>query len=145
MKYIVYVFMALVMLGCKDVKSEETKQLEETAEQDKEIVSTVDQWTGVYYVEAFNRDEAKTSYDIDIKSIDDINVSINEDDSKESYSHVKGEVVEADKIKIVYNSASELDMGIIYIEKRDNEYLISGNPIYFINPGTEEITLTKVK
>lgn len=132
-------------MGCKDVKFEETKQLEEATEQGKEIVSTVDQWAGVYYVEALNRDEAKTSYDIDIKFIDDINVSINEDGSKESYSHVKGEVVEADKIKIVYNSTSELDMGIIYIEKRDTEYLISGNPIYFINPGTAEITLTKVK
>lgn len=32
MKYIVYVFMALVMVGCKDGKSKETRQIEETVE-----------------------------------------------------------------------------------------------------------------
>lgn len=36
-------------------------------------------------------------------------------------------------------------MGIIYIEKLENEYSISGMPIAIINPGNEEYQLQKIK
>jgi len=144
MKYIVYVFIVFMMVGCKG-ESGEIKEVEETAEYDKGGLATIDQWKGIYFVEAFNRDDAKTRYDIVINSLDDIMIHINEDGSKESYSHVKGEIVETDKIKVVYNNSSDQDMGVVYLEKRDKEYFISGNSIYFINPGTVEIIITKLK
>jgi hypothetical protein len=36
-------------------------------------------------------------------------------------------------------------MGIIYIEKLDDEFFISGSPIYFINPGSDDRPLKKIK
>ncbi|WP_088584833.1 hypothetical protein [Chryseobacterium indologenes] len=102
-------------------------------------------WQGNYHFEASNKDEAKTSFNIVIKSLDNISVNINDDGSKESYSNVKAELINNDKIKIIYNSSFQHDMGTIYIEKSDNEYYISGNPVYFINPGNNEMPLQKIK
>ncbi|WP_121966249.1 ankyrin repeat domain-containing protein [Myroides sp. N17-2] len=47
MKYIIYAFMALVMFSCKDVNSEQTKQLEETTESSKlnEFIYDIDGYT----------------------------------------------------------------------------------------------------
>lgn len=101
-------------------------------------------WKGVYYFEATNRDDAKTIFDITINSLEDILVKINDDDAKETYLNIKAEKINPDKIKIKYDS-SENEMGIIYIEKSGYNYFISGNPIYFINPGTNEGELVKKK
>lgn len=104
-----------------------------------------DHWNGHYHFEASNRDEIKTSYNIKIKSLNDISIQINDGGDKESYFHIRAEKLNEDKIKIVFNPSLEDEMGIIYIEKSDNTYFISGYPIYFINPGNNEIPLTKEK
>lgn len=103
------------------------------------------EWNGTYHSEAINRDNAKTAFDVVIKSLDNISVNIDDDGSKESYSNIKTEIINKDKIKIIYNSSFEDEMGIIYIEKSDNKYYISGNPIYFINPGNNEMPLKKIQ
>ncbi|NML70330.1 hypothetical protein HHL23_11025 [Chryseobacterium sp. RP-3-3] len=103
------------------------------------------EWNGTYHAEAINRDNAKTAFDIIIKSLDNISVNINEDGNKESYSNIKAEIINKDKIKIIYNSSFENGMGTIFIEKSDDQFYISGNPIYFINPGNNEMPLTKLQ
>ena len=102
-------------------------------------------WRGVYHFEASNRDNEKTVFDIIIKSLDDISVNIDDAGSKEEYLDIKGEKVSENKIKIAYNKAFEDEMGIIFIEVNEDKFYISGNPIYFINPGNNEFPLTKIK
>jgi hypothetical protein len=62
----------------------------------------------------------------------------------EIYKNLKGDKVEDDKIKIVFNKKYE-NMGFIYIQKYENEYIISGDPIANINPGNDEYPLKKIK
>lgn len=100
---------------------------------------------GVYNFEASNKDKAKTIFDIIIKSINDISININDDGSKENYTHIKGEKINDNKIKIIYNNTLEDDMGVIFLEKKGEYFYISGNPIYFINPGNNEYKLKKIK
>lgn len=102
------------------------------------------EWQGTYHSEAINKDNAKTVFDVIITSLDNISINIDDDGSKESYSNIKGEIINKDKIKITFNSSFEDDMGTIYIEKSDNKFYISGTPIYLINPGNNEIPLEKV-
>ncbi|CAA7197356.1 hypothetical protein [Chryseobacterium potabilaquae] len=102
-----------------------------------------DSWNGKYHFEASNRDNAKTIYDINIKFLDDISIDINDDGSKENYSHLQAVKLNDEKIKIVFNSSLEDEMGVIYIERLDDGYVISENPIYFINPGNNEMPLKK--
>ncbi|SFN25531.1 hypothetical protein SAMN05421594_1871 [Chryseobacterium oleae] len=106
--------------------------------------SNIDFWKGVYHFEASNRDEAKTIFDITINSLEDVSVDLTEEGRKNKYSPLKAEEVNNGKIKINYNNTSG-DMGIICIEKYDNNYFISGSPIYFINPGNNEMPLHKLK
>lgn len=108
-------------------------------------VKSTDSWKGTYHFEASNRDQIKTRFDITIKSLDDISIQINDDGDQESYSHIKAEILNDDKIKLVFDPSLEDEMGIIYIEKSDDTYLISGYPIYFINPGNDEMPLIKEK
>jgi ankyrin repeat protein len=100
---------------------------------------------GIYNFEAKNRDNIATIFDINIKSIDNILVNINEGGSKENYANIIGEKVSDNKIKILYNKNYEDDMGVIFIEKREDHFYISGNPIYFINPGNKEYEIKKLK
>ncbi|MDM1556373.1 MULTISPECIES: hypothetical protein [Chryseobacterium] len=104
-----------------------------------------DPWNGTYHFEASNRDQIKTSYDITINSLNDISIQINDDGDKVSYSHIKAEVLNDDNIKLAFDPSLEDEMGIIYIEKSDDTYLISGYPIYFINLGNNEMPLIKEK
>ncbi|WP_312399267.1 hypothetical protein [Chryseobacterium sp.] len=111
-------------------KSENTMQTED------------DSWKGTYHFEASNRDGVKTIFDITINSLEDILVNVSEEGVKNKYPNIKAKKVDNDKIKISYNPSSD-DMGLIFIERSDNEYYISGNPIYFINPGNNEMSLQK--
>lgn len=36
-------------------------------------------------------------------------------------------------------------MGIIFLEKDENEFIISGEPIYFINPGNDNVSIKKIE
>ncbi|BFO66895.1 hypothetical protein [Chryseobacterium sp. KCF3-3] len=118
---------------------------QKTFSKDNNITKTdINFWKGEYHFEASNRDEAKTIFDITINSLNDISVDITEEGTKNKYSQLKAEQVNNTKIKINYDNSSE-DMGTIYIEKSDNSYFISGSPIYFINPGNNEMPLQKLK
>lgn len=102
-------------------------------------------WVGKYTFSAKNRDGLKTSFDITIVKLDNITVKYISDGSKAStYKNLKSDFVEKDKIRINFNPHDQ-EMGIIYIEKLDDEYYISGDPIYFINPGNNEMPLKKIK
>lgn len=101
-------------------------------------------WKGLYYFEASNRDEVKTIFNITINSLDNILVEVQDDGILNKYSNLKAEEINSEKIKITYNKSPD-EMGVIYIEKSDNEYFISGNPIYFINPGNNEMPLKKIR
>lgn len=111
---------------------------------EKIIRTEDDSWKGTYHFEASNRDDVKTIFDITINSLEDILVNVTEEGVKNKYPNIKAEKVDTDKIKISYDQSSD-DMGLIFIEKSDNEYYISGNPIYFINPGNNEMPLQKTK
>lgn len=103
-----------------------------------------DFWKGKYYFEASNKDDVKTIFDITINSLNNISINVTEEGIKKEYSNIKAEKINSEKIKITYDNSSD-DMGIIYIEKSDDNYFISGNPIYFINPGNNEMPLKKIK
>lgn len=133
---------SFIFLSCssgqkkEDIKNIETKIKESTKDKDS--------WKGKYYFEATNRDSAKTIFDITITSLEDITLTVIEEGVKNKYSHLKAEEVDNEKIKITYDNSSD-DMGVIYIKKSDNDYFISGNPIYFINPGNNEMPIQKVR
>ncbi|GAA5084048.1 hypothetical protein GCM10023210_03410 [Chryseobacterium ginsengisoli] len=104
-----------------------------------------DEWNGKYFLKSTNRDNINTIYNITINSLENISIKINEDKNEYNYSNLKAEKLNNTKIKIIYNPSSEDEMGTIYIEKLDSDYFISGNPIYFINPGNNEMPLEKIK
>ena len=99
-------------------------------------------WKGEYNFEAKNKDDIKTTFNIKINTLNDIEIIINDDGTISKYTNINGQEVNNNKIKIVYNN-SEDEMGIIFLEKVKNGYLISGNPIYFINPGSNEMPIQK--
>ena len=108
------------------------------------IQNNTDIWKGNYYFEATNKDNIKTIFNITINSLENVMVNVIEDRTKNNYSNLKAEQIDNEKIKINYDESAG-DMGTIYIEKTDNNYFISGNPIYFINPGNNEMPLQKTK
>ncbi|MDR4891084.1 MULTISPECIES: hypothetical protein [unclassified Chryseobacterium] len=142
-----FIFFSIVLFSCEK-KIENTKPKIQNIQQTQKISTTTknnsDFWTGEYHFEASNRDEAKTVFDITINSLENISVDVTEEGTTNKYSKLKAEEVNHQKIKIKYDNSSE-DMGVIYIEKSDNNYFISGNPIYFINPGNNEMPLQKLK
>ncbi|AZA81931.1 hypothetical protein C1637_24710 [Chryseobacterium lactis] len=124
------------------VDSKKTSPIENTQSSQKINES---EWQGTYHFETSNRDEAKTAFNVVIKSLDNISIHIDDDGDQENYSNIKAEIINKDKIKIIYNASFKDDMGTIYIEKSDDDFYISGNPIYFINPGNNEMPLNKIK
>lgn len=102
-----------------------------------------DIWIGKYFLEKSNKDELKTSFEITINNLEDIKVTyISDGDEAEIYENLKAEVVDEDKIKIIFNKKYN-KMGIIYIQNHEKEYFISGEPISNINPGNDEYFLNK--
>lgn len=150
MKNLIILFSFLTLFSCKKDNHKAIVQPTENIgvpaqNNPPKSIGASNHWKGNYHFEASNRDQIKTSYDITIKSINDISIQINDGEDKESYSHIRAEKLNDDKIKIIFNPSLEDEMGIIYIEKSDNAYLISGYPIYFINPGNNEMPLIKGK
>ncbi|WP_419868506.1 hypothetical protein [Chryseobacterium sp. CT-SW4] len=100
-------------------------------------------WKGSYHFSSKSRDGLKTSFDINIIQLNNVTVKyVNEGEPVEVYKNIKSEYVDKDKIKINFNPKYE-NMGIVFIEYADGDYYISGDPIYFINPGNEEMLLKK--
>jgi hypothetical protein len=102
-------------------------------------------WIGKYYTEAINKDDLKTSFDIQINSLQDVSlIYVSDGETAERYQNLKAIPINAQKIKIIFNKKYK-NMGIIYLEKLGNEYRLLGEPVYFINPGNESLKLKKLK
>lgn len=102
-----------------------------------------DIWIGKYFLEKSNKDELKTSFEITINNLEDIKVTyINDGNEAEIYENLKAEIVDEDKIKIIFNKKYN-KMGIIYIQNHEKDFFISGVPISNINPGNDEYFLNK--
>ncbi|MFC4816866.1 MULTISPECIES: hypothetical protein [unclassified Flavobacterium] len=102
-------------------------------------------WSGNYFFKRENRDELVTSFEINIKSLKAIDVIYVSDGEKpETYKNLIAELIDKDKIKIQFNKKYD-ELGSIYIQKEDGNYIISGEPISNINPGNEEYPIKKVK
>ena len=148
MKYLLaFILFSTALFSCEK-KIENSKPKIQNVQQTQKISTTTknnsDFWKGEYYFEASNRDDAKTVFDITINSLENISVDVTEEGTTNKYSKLKAEEVNHQKIKIKYDDSPD-EMGIIYIEKSDGNYFISGNPIYFINPGNNEMPLQKIK
>lgn len=103
------------------------------------------EWIGNYHFSARNRDGLKTSFDITISKLNNITVKyVSDEDQVKIYKNIKGKFIQKDKISIAF-SPKDGEMGIIYVEKLDDEFFISGKPIYFINPGNDDLPLKKIK
>jgi hypothetical protein len=99
---------------------------------------------GKYLFSTLNKDNIKYQYTINIKSLNNIDLIIEEGKDKYEYKKIEATISNYNKIKIVFDSKLK-EMGIIYIEYINNLYYISGMPIYFINIGTESEELNKVE
>jgi len=141
------ILISFVLFSCES-KIENSKKKILNTQQTQKVSDTIknntDFWKGEYHFEASNRDEAKTIFNITINSLEDISIDITEEGTTNKYSNLRSEEVNTQKIKIKYDDSSD-EMGVIYIEKSDDNYFISGNPIYFINPGNNEMPLQKIK
>lgn len=103
------------------------------------------EWIGNYHFSARNRDGLKTSFDINISKLNNITVKyVSDEDKVKIYKNIKGKFIQKDKISIAF-SPKDQEMGIIYVEKLDDEFFISGKPIYFINPGNDDLPLKKIR
>ncbi len=96
-------------------------------------------WIGQYLFETTDRDNLSNSYLITVKNLDDINVKFTLDDSNKTYD-AKCKIND-NKIEISFNNNED----IIYIEKTDNNYYVSGIPIAEINPGNDSFPIKKIK
>ena len=112
----------------------------------KDVVANenTNNWSGKYFFKKNNRDELKTSFDITINNLNSISlIYVSDDEEPETYKNLKAEKVDDNKIKIIFNKKYG-DMGIIFIEKSENDYIISGDPISNINPGNDEYPLKRI-
>lgn len=160
---IIVLAVLLILIGCKDssLKESNKRSLNNVAskkiskESNTENVrskdlktknqDSTDIWKGKYYFEAKNKDDLKTSFEISIKQLDDISVKYSSDDNKpEVYNHIVGELINPEKLKINFNVNYD-EMGIIFLEKDGDEFIISGEPIYFINPGNDNMSIKKIE
>lgn len=115
-------------------------------EKQRQNTTTLDnQWHGSYRFSAYNRDGQKTAFDIVITTADDITVKYTDGGERpQVFRNIRAAVMDADKIRIPFNPQAE-EMGTIYLQKSDGSYLISGSPVYFINPGNEDFPLQKIR
>ena len=130
-----------------DIQTGQIKLIRKSIDNNSNIVvnEAVVSWTGKYVFEKSNRDDLKTSFEILIIDLNSISIKyISNGEDPEMYKNLKGENVGDDKIKIIFNEKYE-NMGVIYIQKYESEYIISGDPIANINPGNDEFPLKKIK
>ncbi|WP_310555887.1 hypothetical protein [Flavobacterium sp.] len=105
---------------------------------------TSNKWNGKYYFESKNKDNLKTSFEVSILDLNNITIKyIGDDEPVEVYKNLVAKNISSNKIKIIFNKKYE-ENGYINIEKADNEYYISGDLIYLINPGNDNLPLKKI-
>ncbi len=106
---------------------------------------TSNKWNGKYYFESKNKDNLKTSFEITILDLKNITIKyIGEDEPPEIYKNLVAKNISSNKIKIIFNEKYE-ENGYVNIEKIENDYYISGDLIYLINPGNDNLPLKKLK
>jgi hypothetical protein len=102
-------------------------------------------WKGQYSFKALNKDGLSTGFEITIADLTNINlVYVSDSEKPEIYKALKAKVLQPDQIKITFNEEYG-DMGSIILEKNNNEFQISGQPIYYINPGNDTRIIKKIK
>lgn len=102
-------------------------------------------WNGKYYFESRNKDDLKTSFEISIMDLKNITIKyIGDDEPVEEYKNLVAKNISSNKIKIIFNKKYE-ENGYVNIEKVDDKYYISGDLIYLINPGSDNLPLKKIK
>jgi len=160
---IIVLAVLLTLIGCKDSSLKESNKKPLNNVTFKEISKesntknirsndlkiknqdSIDIWKGKYYFEAKNKDDLKTSFEISIKQLRDISLKYISDGNKpETYNHIVGELINPEKLKINFNMNCD-EMGIIFLEKDEDEFSISGEPIYFINPGNDNLSIKKIE
>lgn len=152
---IIVIIVFLILISCKDsaLKKSDTKIVNEQKgitieeiehESDSINQDSVEVWKGKYYFESQNRDDMITSFEVHIKEINNISVKyISDGEKPELYKNIVGEIISPNKLKINFNTKYD-EMGVILLEKDGNEFTISGEPIYFINPGSDNLTIKKM-
>jgi hypothetical protein len=102
-------------------------------------------WKGKYLFKALNKDGLTTSFEITIADINHIVlVYVSDSEKPETYKKLKALVVHPNQIKITFKKEYG-DMGFIILKKNNNEFTISGQPIYYINPGNDTRILKKIE
>lgn len=129
MKSILYFFILLSNIFCQSGNQDQINEKE---------------WIGSYSFSARNREGLKTSFDIEMIKLDNITVKYISDGGKvQTYKNIKGKLIQKNKLSIPFNPQNK-EMGLIYVEKTNKEFFISGSPIYFINPGNDVRPLKKI-
>lgn len=137
---------------CMKVKLEKTKEgyLIDNIEEYKmkeEITGQIEQknivtsWKGKYVYLAYDRDNYKNEYKINIKSYEDVRIlNIIDNDTIKYKSKIislqtNNGISEIALPLISYQGDNKSDIDTLYLKKEKASYFISGNPIYEINPG----------
>lgn len=137
---------------CMKVKLEKTKEgyLIDDIEEYKmkeEITGQIEQknivtsWKGKYVYLAYDRDNYKNEYKINIKSYEDVRIlNIIDNDTIKYKSKIislqtNNGISEIALPLISYQGDNKSDIDTLYLKKEKASYFISGNPIYEINPG----------
>ncbi|PQL93159.1 DUF3828 domain-containing protein [Apibacter adventoris] len=137
---------------CMKVKLEKTKEgyLIDNIEEYKmkeEITGQIEQknivtsWKGKYVYLAYDRDNYKNEYKINIKSYEDVRIlNIIDNDTIKYKSKIislqtNNGISEIALPLISYQGDNKSDVDTLYLKKEKASYFISGNPIYEINPG----------
>jgi hypothetical protein len=98
------------------------------------------EWEGIYNVKIFNKENIIYNFEIKIINSNNVELLIIEGGNQNKYNG-KYKEIQKGKIGIYYANDK-----VLYIEKLENsEYVISGEQIYFINPGSDEFKINKLK
>lgn len=117
------------------MKKETTEQIEQ-----KDIGSS---WKGKYMYLAYDRDDYKNEYKININSYEDVRIFniIDRDTIKYKSKIISLQanhgISEIALPLIPYQRDNQSDIDTLYLKKEKAFYFISGNPIYEINPGND--------
>ncbi|MEJ7560784.1 MAG: hypothetical protein WKF66_20905 [Pedobacter sp.] len=136
-------YLSFVVIMWNSSKDPRELRLKEYEREQVDVKQNVN-WEGQYSFNALNKDGLITSFEITIADINNILlVYISDSGKPETYKNLKAQVLQTDQIKIIFNKEYG-DMGAITLEKSNNEFMISGQPIYYINPGNNTRIIKKI-
>jgi hypothetical protein len=104
----------------------------------------VAKWAGTYYAEAKNKDNLKTSFNLNIAAAAITLKYASDGEAAITYKNVKATAETPTKLKLIFDTTNGA-MGTLCLEQEDKEYYFTGEPVYFINPGTGQLLATKRK